>query len=413
MKSGQDINIPLTDDWDCVITIPPCKLIDTLTRGASTKSANDFELSANEDGVYVSSEPGFGKSTKRFQEPDDIAMTANRPMAATLYRSQTVCEILNAISSLSEMVTLSGTSQGPIKLSHPIFETKEEDEKECLGQMLYYVAPCLEEGDDGVFVVDNDIHFVFPSAFSRARHAEFEARLTTKGRSLFPFIQALHNRAYGVSMSVDDSGMRIHGMDQSDASMVDITIPSSVFESFHCKEETWINLDIFDLYSALVNTCTMDVFTLTVALRDCFQMRFEGLEPGVVTVNGKFPTNALDVEIYTPCQPTPTVALCVEITLLDTPPEQLHVPAIQYSHIMPMPSALFDSIINTLKGNECLIGANQEGIVFCADSSSLSVLDGKLGEVLPDTDEPVEVLFDLQHLKSFPRVAGLASTVTL
>lgn len=73
-------------------------------------------------------------------------------------------------------------------------------------------------------------------------------------------------------------------------------------------------------------------------------------------------------------------------------------------HEVAIPSPLLESILNSLKGSDCTISANKQGIAFSTKKDSLGLLKGRNEDVSFSNDnlEPVELVFGLDLLKDLP-----------
>ena len=261
-------NVP-DDHFKCIMTMPTLKLQQETTLNGTQGDA--CSISAKDGAVYLSS-TDLGRVltvTKRvLSSSNKVSLVINNTLPAVSFGTQYLRKLLNALMS-SDNTTLSVANQIPLKISQPIMEfTNTQEKAEIAGDLAYFVAPKMNEG------AEND-DFVMPEAFSKTREACFQGQLI-HGRKFADIIQSLGKDFRQVVLECSETRLRIRGMCRSHISLAMVDLTTKDFSLLECDKAFSLGCGLQHLAQVLEDVKETDVVSLAI-----HETKEEGLFPWI------------------------------------------------------------------------------------------------------------------------------------
>lgn len=209
-------------------------------------------------------------------------------------------------------------------------------------------------------------------------------------------IESIKDLLTDINIYVTNDGFRISAMDSCHVSIIKCIIDSTMFEEFHCENDSCIGLSIQNLYKILKCMDNNDSLTL------------QSTETHLV-----ISTQAFSTELHSKSRHSE-----FELNLFDLDTEDLEIPDdIQYDVNIKMFSHELAKTITTLAtvGDICNINCNSEGVLLKAngDIGNANIKLEPNEQCLISVSNDINESYTLKYLLMFTKASMLDSEVII
>jgi len=289
-----DMNLPhvpldieiVDQEWVCSVTMPAAKLQSILTLYAEGKS-KICGIGVDQDGISFSATSGDDNRSTTFlrhgqggvdvvfyNEPQDIPMC---------FFSVHRLNLIAKSASIAETVTLRMEETiTPVELDYHIHDESQAEDRADVVHLKYYILPELDDGT------------VETLELKEETDAMFEARI--KGDSnlvkLLPHLVAFPL----ARMELSKSGLTMQSMDCFHFSHVDVSLPSSAFDSFRVDQLFAVGVNLCHINMALKRAEQDDIISFAVHKDEYLEIKIESPSRDEITKHGK--SRRLGPDVY-------------------------------------------------------------------------------------------------------------------
>jgi len=214
-------------------------------------------------------------------------------------------------------------------------------------------------------------------------------------------IDALKDILTDVNLEIDDSGLKIVAMDNTNIVLIHLKLEADKFEEFYCEKKMYIGVCMLKLHCLIKTIGTNDLLTLYVLKNDPSTLGIS-ISNNEKNVETNYKLSTLDIDIL-----------------------NIEIPPVDFHTIITMPSTylqkiirdmhnlaeyieirnISDQLILSCKGDFC----TQETILGTEKSNNITI-EKNTGE---NSQEIIQGVFNLKYLTIFTKCTNLCSNVEI